>query len=63
VLTSSHVVHPHDQHQGVLVGFVGWGPDYWDVGQISLRCLAVAPAGKRFTASVKAIGNREPPTV
>jgi hypothetical protein len=47
----------------ILVGFAGWGPGYWWVGQTSLRCLAVAPAGKRFTASVKAIGDNEPPTV
>jgi hypothetical protein len=30
---------------------------------VTLRCLAVAAAGKRFTASVKGIGDREPPTV
>ena len=50
-------------HQRVLVGFAGWGPAYWMVGQVTLRCFALAPAGKRFTASVKALGDREPPTV
>jgi hypothetical protein len=50
-------------HRQILVGFAGWGPGYWWVGQVTLRCLAVAHPGKRFTASVKGIGDREPPTV
>jgi hypothetical protein len=47
----------------ILRGFTGWGPAYWEVGQRTMRCFAVAQPGKRFTASVKGLGDRAPPTV
>ena len=50
-------------YRRILIGFLGWSRQAWDAGQLTARCYAVAEEGKRFTASVKGIGTRNPPTV
>jgi hypothetical protein len=43
-------------------GYIGWDRYFWDFGQLTTRCFAVAEEGKRFTATVKGIGTRDPAT-
>jgi hypothetical protein len=44
-------------------GFFGWHRYFWDLGQLTVRCFAIADGGKRFKSSVKGIGNRSPAVV
>ena len=43
-------------------GFIGYGAQVWGAGQLAGRCFALPAEGTKFTASIKGIGNRRPPT-